>query len=214
MTNNNLKTGMKKLENPVLDPNNPFDYNFFYWGPLLFRVKLRPQDLKACAKLCSKKSSFVNDKLAGVIKHEHYISPRDFFTIINPYLKSFRHAHQQWYGKPLIKNIITVMAWVNFMSAGEFNPPHIHEDCDFSSVLFVKIPKKLKEEKKKFVGAGGGPGSVSFIYGEAQSLSISFRNFFPEEGDFFIFPATLMHFVPPFMSQEERISISANFRLD
>ena len=188
-------------------------YKFFYWGPLLLKVKLQPEELKACAKLCSKKSSLVTDTLAGVIKHEHYISPRDFFTIISPYLQSFRVAHQQWYGKPLIKDIITVAAWVNFMASGEFNPPHIHQNCDFSSVLFVKIPDKLKEENKKFPGAGGGPGSVSFHYGENQPFSLTDKNFLPEEGDFFIFPATLMHFVPPFMSQEERISISANFRL-
>ena len=187
-------------------------YEFSYWGPMLFKIKLLSQDLKKYAQLCSKKSSFVNDTLAGVIKHQHYISSQKFYDIIDPYLTSFRHCFQQWYGKPLPHKIIIMRAWVNFMKAGEFNPPHIHENCDFSSVLFIKIPQKLKEENKKFQGSGGGPGCISFTYGEFQPYSISSKEFFPEEGDLFIFPATLKHFVAPFMCKEERISISANLK--
>jgi len=187
-------------------------YEFSYWGPMLFKIKLSSQDLKKCAPLCNKKSSFVNDTLAGVIEHQHYISAQKFYDIINPYLNSFRHSFQQWYRKPLAHKIIILAAWVNFMKAGEFNPPHTHTDCDFSSVLFVKIPEKLKEENKKFKGRGGGPGSILFTYGEAQPYSISNSGFFPQEGDLFIFPSTLTHFVSPFMCKEERISMSANFK--
>ena len=189
-------------------------YEFSYWGPLLFKVKLEPQDLKKYAQLCSKESSFVSDNLAGVIKHQHYISSQKFYDIIDPYLTSFRHCFQQWYGKPLHNQIMMTAAWVNFMTAGEFNPPHIHENCDFSSVLFVKVPEKLKEERKNFKGKGSGPGSLSFIYGERREYSIGSKSFFPEEGDLFIFPATLTHFVAPFMCSGERISISANFKLE
>ena len=191
-----------------------YKYNFYYWGPLLFKVKLDPTDLKECASLCSKKESAVNEILAGVIKHEHYVSTQDFVKIINPYLNSFCDAYSEWYGKPQTKlRMEMTKAWGNFMKAGEFNPPHTHTDCDFSSVLFVKIPEKLKEENKKFKGTGGGPGAVSFSYGEVQAYSPNHKDFFPEEGDLFIFPATLTHFVAPFLSKEERISMSANFKL-
>ena len=196
----------------MTDSNNLFSYNFYYWGPLLFKIKLRPDDLKACAKLCSKKASLINNTLAGVIKHEHYVSTRKYYKVLDPYLNSFRHGYQQWYGKPLTATIKLVMAWANFMIAGEFNPPHFHANCDFSSILFVKVPEKLKEENKKFPGTGRGPGSISFTYGESQPYTISDKSFFPEEGDLFIFPATLIHFVTPFMCKEERISISANFK--
>jgi len=189
-------------------------YEFFYWGPMLFKIKLNPKDLKECANLCSKKSSLVTDTLAGGIKHEHYVSPQKFCNIINPYLVSFRHRYKQWYGKSLTKDLTMLMAWVNFMVAGEFNPPHIHKNCDFSSVLFVKVPEQLKEERKKFEGTGAGPGSISFTYGEAQPYSLNYTSFFPEEGDLYIFPATLTHFVSPFISEGERVSISANFNLE
>jgi len=188
-------------------------YEFFYWGPLLFKTELRSQDLKACAKLCSKKSSLVTDTLAGGIKHEHYVSSQKFRNIINPYLVSFRHSYKQWYGKSLTKEITMLMAWVNFMVAGEFNPPHIHSECDFSSVLFIQVPEKLKEEHKKFIGSSGGPGTISFTYGELQYYSQTEKTFLPKPGDFFIFPATLTHFVTPFRSEGERISMSANFKL-
>ena len=187
-------------------------YNFYYWGPLLFKIKIQPTELKKCAKLCSKKSSLVSDTLAGSIKHEHYVSSNAFIRIMDPYLNIFGEAYQNWYGKNITKTNI-LMTWVNFMRAGEFNPPHTHPNCDLSSVLFIKIPEALKEEHKKFTGTGTGPGSLSFTYGEFQPHAISTRYFFPEEGDFFIFPATLTHFVTPFMSEGERISMSANFKL-
>ena len=189
-------------------------YTFPYWGPLLFKTKLQPKDLKACAKLCSKKASFVNETLAGIIKHEHYVSGKKYNDLLLPYLISFRHCYRQWYGHPLTKSIKMTMAWVNFMTAGEFNPPHIHNNCDFSSVLFVKISEELKEEQKKFEGTGLGPGSISFTHGGQQPHSLSERSFFPDSGDFFMFPATLSHFVSPFISKKDRISISANFQLD
>jgi len=189
-------------------------YKFFYWGPMLCKIKLEPADLKKFAKLCSKKSSLVNNTLAGVIKHEHYISSQKFYEAVDPHLVSFRHCYNQWYTKPLTHKIIIVKAWVNFMRAGEFNPPHVHHNCEFSSVLFIKVPKKLKEEHTNFKGSHAGPGSISFIYGEDQKYSICSKSFFPEEGDLFIFPATLTHFVAPFMCKEERISMSANFKLE
>jgi len=188
-------------------------YNFYYWGPLLFKIKIQQVDLKKCADLCSKKSNKVDETLAGVIKHQHYISPTHYGKIINPYLNLFGEAYQNWYGKTITQTTI-LMSWVNFMRAGEFNPPHTHPNCDLSSVLFVKIPEALKEEHKKFTGTGSGPGSLSFTYGESQPHAISRRSFFPEEGDLFIFPATLTHFVAPFMSKGERISMSANFKLN
>ena len=188
------------------------DYNFYYWGPLLFKIKMQQVDLKKCADLCSKKSSEVDETLAGVIKHQHYISSTHYGKIINPYLDPFHQAYRNWYGK-IITQVNIRSSWVNFMRAGEFNPPHTHLNCDLSSVLFIQIPEGLKEEHQKFTGTGGGPGTLSFTYGEFQPHTISNRIFFPEEGDLFIFPATLTHFVAPFLSKGERISLSANFDL-
>ena len=181
---------------------------------MLCKMKLKDAELKKYAELCSKKTDHINENLAGVIKHEHAVDLQKYGTIINPYIKIFYEAFQRWYGiRPPGKMKIT-RAWANFMVAGEFNPPHMHPNCDFSSVLFVNVPKELKEEKEKFKGTGGGPGALSFFYGGNQNFSICYMHFFPEEGDFYIFPASLTHFVSPFTSGGERISISANFTFD
>jgi uncharacterized protein (TIGR02466 family) len=186
-------------------------YRLFNFGPMLCKMKLKDAEVKKYVELCSKKTAHINKNLAGVIKHEHTVDLQKYGTIINPYIKVFYEAFQRWYGiRPPGKMMIT-RAWSNFMVAGEFNPPHMHPNCDFSSVLFVKIPEELKEESKKFKGTGGGPGALSFFYGGNQNFSICYMHFFPEEGDFYIFPASLTHFVSPFTSRGERVSISANF---
>ena len=193
---------------------NNTPYQLFNWGPLLCKIKLDPDDLKKYSDLCSKKTSFANKNLAGLIKHEREMDIQKYGEIINPYVMNFYEAFQRWCGVPPPAKMLIMRAWVNFMVAGEFNPPHTHMNCDFSSVLFVKIPEALKEEHKKFTGTGGGPGAISFIHGGAQNFSISHINLLPEEGDFYMFPASLTHFVSPFTSKGERISISANFRFD
>ena len=181
---------------------------------MLCRIKLNDADLKKYVELCSKKTDHINENLAGVIKHEHAVELPKYGTIINPYIKIFYEAFQQWYNIPPPGKLVIMRAWANFMVAGEFNPPHMHPKCDFSSVLFVKIPEELKEEHKKFKGTGGGPGTISFTYGEVQTYVINEKSFLPEEGKLFIFPASLSHFVSPFMCKGERVSISANFKLE
>jgi len=188
-------------------------YNFYYWGPLLFHTKLLPEDLKKCTDLCSKKSDHFNKQLAGVIQHEHTVEAGHYFNILLPYMSLFRKAFDQWYGQPL-KKMSILNAWVNFMKPGEFNPPHIHTKCDMSSVLFNKVTPNIKKENEKFKGTGGGPGSVSFSYGESNPLALTGKSFIPEAGDFFIFPATTNHFVSPFLTKGERISTSANFKIE
>jgi len=181
---------------------------------MLCKIKLDPDDLKKYVQLCSKKTNFANQNLAGLIKHEHEMDIQKYGEIINPYVSIFYESFQRWCGVPPPAKMLIMRAWVNFMVAGEFNPPHTHMSCDFSSVLFVKVPEALKEEHKKFTGTGGGPGALSFMHGGAQNFSISHINLLPEEGDFYMFPATLIHFVSPFTSKGERISISANFKFD
>jgi len=198
------------------------DYKFYYWGPLLFKIKLSSFDLEACTKLCSKKEKGYGKFLVGMIKHEHYVNATAYHKILKPYLNIFTNAFQHWYGwqcPPGKTKSLT--AWVNFMRAGEFNPPHTHVKCDFSSVLFTRVPQTLKEEHKNFQKealnkehrGGGGPGALQFFYGEKQPYVLTQVSAFPEEGDLYIFPSTLIHFVFPFKSKGERISIGANFNL-
>jgi hypothetical protein len=58
-----------------------------------------------------------------------------------------------------------------------------------------------------------GPGSVVFTYGDSRDYTVDEKSFLPVKGDFFVFPYNLKHYVSPFKSKGERISVSANFKI-
>jgi hypothetical protein len=95
------------------------------------------------------------------------------------------------------------------MKKHEYNPPHDHAD-QLSFVIFLKVPEEIKQEQKDYKGKSGGPGSLSFLYGEGNRQAITYQSLHPNEGDMFIFPAWLKHYVAPFYSDVTRISVSGN----
>ena len=99
--------------------------------------------------------------------------------------------------------------WCNFQRPHEFNPPHDH-DGKLSFVIYLSIPEPLKEENKKYSGRSCGPGGIQFMYGEGPRDCVSYQSYFPKEGDMFIFPAWLKHWVMPFHSDCVRVSVSGN----
>ena len=191
-------------------------FKFYYWGPLLFQTKINDNDINKILLLCVKeKNNDYRKNLAGHIKEEYTININELNAILTPYFNNYLQCFTHWY-ETKIKSIEMTSSWVNFMKAGEFNPPHTHTDCDFSCVIYLDIPKELIQENKEYIGTNlqkGGPGSISFRSKISDSkYNISNVNCFPEKGDFFIFPASLEHFVFPFKSDCERISVSANFK--
>ena len=72
------------------------------------------------------------------------------------------------------------------------------------------MPEALKEERAAYKGRSAGPGGITFIYGEGPRTYITHHSAFPEEGDMFIFPASLKHWVFPFKSDCTRVSVSGN----
>ena len=79
-----------------------------------------------------------------------------------------------------------------------------------SFVIFLKVPEEIKKEQRDNVGKSGGPGSLAFIYGEGTRQAITYQSIIPNEGDMFIFPAWVKHYVAPFYSDVTRISVSGN----
>ena len=121
-------------------------YKFYYWGPLLFNTHIEKENLNKIKKLCKKdlKKSHVKN-LAGDIKHEYTVDINSLNKILTPYMETFRHAYKQWYGETL-PEIEVSAAWVNYMQPGDYNPIHIHKNCEFSGVIYIDIPKKLQKE--------------------------------------------------------------------
>ena len=187
------------------------DYTFPYFGPLLLKMKIDSDSIRSVKSLCNKnKTKDHRSELAGIIQHEYTISSKKFQTILEPYLKTFQYAHNQFYGRPL-NPLSCNGAWVNYMQQKEYNPQHVHSNCDFSSVLYLDIPNALIEENNKYKGQSIGPGGIGFYYGEFRNSTIVEHCVFPQAGELFIFPFNLRHEVMPFKSKCERISVAANF---
>ena len=130
---------------------------------------------------------------------------------MSQYLGVYDQMYQKFVLKPYEKKPEYVISalWINHQKAGEFNPPHDH-DGKLSFVTYLQIPDELKKEHQEYKGKSCGPGGIQFIYGDGPRDCITYQSFFPEEGDMFIFPAWLKHWVAPYKSDCVRISVSGN----
>lgn len=194
--------------------NKIINYNFFHWGPFLYKTKIEKEELEKIKLLCKKdKAKDYRENLAGFIKNEYEIDKEKLFPIISPYVESYLRASCEHYGLTYVKTIHLESSWVNYMTKFESNPLHDHSD-DLSFVLFIKVPKKLYKEINENKSKST-PGSLIFINQlKKNNFSINTHTFIPNESDFFIFPASLHHYVNHFQSGGERISVSGNFKIE
>jgi hypothetical protein len=193
------------------------NYQYYHWGPYLYKTFLEKEEIEKIKKLCSKKLKSYRSKLAGLIKHEYQIDSKKLVSILLPYVNSYMQGAANYGGDiPPGNEIKLTSAWVNYMTKFESNPLHFHEE-DLSFVIFTHIPEELKQEKKEnddISPFASGPGAITFIDSlRENNFTISKNTFFPEVGDFFIFPASLHHLVNPFKSEGERISVSGNLKI-
>ena len=196
----------------MVEVNRTINYNFFHWGPLLYKTSLKQEEIERIKNLCSKKLKDYRDNLAGLIKHEHQIDAKKIFPIILPYVNSYIEAYSSYGQKQMGNKAELVSAWVNYMTKFESNPIHTHNE-DLSFVIYTEIPKELKQEVKDSVSSSSNakPGSINFIYTlGTEKFNNNQHVVVPEVGDLFIFPASLHHSVYHFQSEGERVSVSGN----
>ena len=107
----------------------------------------------------------------------------------------------------------TVEIAVNAIKAGAYD--FIEKPFKSEKLLFMVSRalenSELKKENEEYKGLSAGPGGITFLYGQAEDYTIANHSFFPKEGDMYIFPALLQHWVAPFKSDCLRISVSGNF---
>ena len=173
--------------------------------------------------------------LAGQIKDEKVLTKKDLGPIwtwleneVNLYIKTIlKDVDINFNPRSASSENLEIDAsiesmWTVSQVENEYNPVHYHGDvksfedlspnCQVSSVLYLKIPKrstrKLKNKKSnpdgfiEFISQGFG---TSF-----QSLSSGSMRFKPIVGHLYIFPSWLPHTVYPFVGKGERRSISFN----
>ena len=56
-----------------MDKLKKINYNFFHWGPFLYRTVITKEEVDQVKKLCSKQNKDVRETLAGLLEHEHKI---------------------------------------------------------------------------------------------------------------------------------------------
>ncbi len=192
------------------------EYQMFRWGPLLMKTKItEEQRLKFLSEAEASTLDF-KPKLAGIIKKEvGFRDSKIFLPFFNQMFDMYADAQFKWSPEVTTKpedfkqQYTLDSLWANFQGPGDFNPPHDHGGA-LSWVIYLTIPEALKEEQAAYTGRSAGPGGITFIYGEGPRTYITHHSHFPEEGDMFIFPAGLKHWVFPFKSDCTRVSVSGN----
>ena len=100
--------------------------------------------------------------------------------------------------------------WININPKCGFNRPHVHPGATFSGVYYVKC-------KTNGSGIVFQHPATNFQYHINPDTLIEYNEFVsatarytPNEGDLYIFPAYLVHYVEPNRSNDDRISIAFN----
>ena len=201
------------------------------WADILFDTKLPPAVLEKMIQISDEILSDSNrtnwgNNLAGQIKDEPLVPPQklkeqnltDFFgNMVLEYVHqcNLQKAPPQYHGDmERLKNSIKVTInsmWIVEQQAGEYNPLHVHTNCDISSVMYLKTPNFLPSQKPErdddgailFVGSSGAG---------ASKLKMATVKVKPFPGQFFIFPSHMQHAVYPYKTNDNiaRRSVSFN----
>ena len=186
----------------------------YNWGPCLIKLKIQDDFKKVLIDEAAKNEKDFSDKLAGQIRKETGYSEKSRDKIIpflSPYLGIYDKMFEKYQTKKFERKpeyALTAL-WANFQRQYEFNPPHDH-DGKLSFVIYLSIPEPLKKENEAYKGKSCGPGGIQFMYGDGPRDCVSYLSYFPKEGDMFIFPAWLTHWVSPYNSDCVRVSVSGN----
>lgn len=190
------------------------EYRTLRWGPCVIHLKIEEDFRKRLFKEARKSAESHGSRLAGHIKKEAKLPTGPFKKDFDELFTVYNHAIANWTGsgEPPEKYMMTEL-WCNFQKANEFNPPHDHGGA-LSFVIYLDIPGAIKKENanfKKIKKQSAGPGGIVFECGDAdRKNSIAGHSIFPENGDCYIFPAWLKHWVYPYQSDCTRVSVSGN----
>ena len=197
---------------------NEINYNFYHWGPFLFHSTMSKElcelMLEEGLKVRGKSDELYVHKLAGHLDEQYKLDRTKIMPKLEMFLEGYCIGYNKWRGGGGMKPQAKLLSmWINYMKAGDFNPPHSHGG-DLSFVAFPDVPEELAEECAAFKGTMRGPGGLSWIYGDGDHTCISVVHQLPKTGDLYIFPACLKHYVFPFKSPVTRVSVSGNIMFD
>ena len=111
--------------------------------------------------------------------------------------------------------------WINISGKGSSNTPHTHSGLTYSGVFFIKVPKEMKGGRFLFYRNFNEADLISTEYMghfkegyQMQGYDYPINTISPKENMLVVFPAWVPHAVEINLSDEERISLSFNFKLN
>ena len=169
------------------------------FGPSIYQGQINEQLRKELLALAFDAKDDASPILVGQLDEQLYIYPEDHqLKAILDHVREYTNQYKAYIDiEPL---------WVNFQTANDWQPVHNH-DGDLSFVCYLDIPSGIYDETPE-------AGSLYFNYGERQKGSNSvWGPVKPRNGQCFIFPSWLNHYVYPFRSAGQRVSMSGNIWL-
>ena len=219
----------RKLSVKHLNTENNLKFKFIWLGQTICRYKV-PLDIfntlngiyennfinlpdahkQLVGKIKKENSLFYGGK-DGPKMHRHNLLPP---YVLNWFESVFRHYLD--FNKIYEYKLAMQSIWVNEMTAGEYNPIHIHQGMLFtglSSVMILKLPQDMGPEyAREDVPLNGrlqilGAASGQFVKSD-YSPNV-------EERDFYIFPYDMRHCVYPHTNPNAvRRTLAANMDVD
>ena len=210
-TENNLKFKSIWLGQTVLRYQVPLDVFNTINGIYENNFKNLPDAHKQLVGKIGKENSLFYGGNKNSRMHPHNTLPH---YILNWFERIFKHylAFNKIYEYKLAMQSI----WVNEMTAGEYNPIHIHQGTIYtglSSVMILKLPQDMGPEyARPDVQMNGrlqilGSSSGQFVKSDYSPNT--------EERDFYIFPYDMRHCVYPHTNPNAvRRTLAANMDVD
>ena len=201
------------------------------WSTFVMKTKLPPPILEKMIRITDEIVKHGNRDYtlgAGQLENQFYIGLEilereelmEFFlqACKNYVIQAYYQAQPNNKENILKEEWLTQMTtlWINSQRDNEYFPTHIHTNCTLSSVMYLKIPEYLPSRKS--YSTFEEDGAIEFSNNSSTDKIWGYGNFLinPEEGDFFIFPATQRHQVYPFRTvdgkgERRSVSFNANF---
>ena len=133
---------------------------------------------------------------------------KEYQVLVDELYKMQHEIYQEeWLDrKPMLGNM-----WANINYSGGYNRPHVHPNCLFSGVYYVKTQPQCGE----LVVNDPRPGIQTMMptrkSGQPPKHLWREAHIEPIQGRLIMFPAWLWHCVEPNQSNDMRISVSFNF---
>ena len=213
----------------ILHPNRKQDHDFYTpFGPIIGYKKISDKLVRACNKECDANvGNDYSDNLVGKVTQEISMSKslisevfKEAYDMLFEYsVGSASRARLQKVNLPegVALDICARSGWFVRSFAGDYNPVHVHTDCSMTSIGFLKVSKSLEKEfEEDLKDHHSSNGLTQLFYGDSYHSAQVANSFWlkPTPGDFWVFPASLMHTAYPFRSKGERRSFSVNFDMN